>query len=71
MSEQRELILRVEAKKMDLLLELEKLKNDVADSAGDNRDKLEKKIKEMSSDIKEAGEGFSEAVAKKINDWLK
>ena len=70
MSEQSELIYRVEAKKKELQAELASMKNDITDSAIKNKKDLEDKIKEMTQDLKNAGDHFSESVAKKFNDWL-
>lgn len=70
MSQQQELIYRVEAKKKELQAELAGLKNDMADSAIKNKKELESKIKEMTSDLRNASDHFTENIAKKFNDWL-
>jgi len=71
MSETKELILRLEAKKKEFQAELVSIQNDMTESAKVNKEALESKIKEMSADLMNAKEGFSEKVAKKINEWLK
>jgi len=70
MSEQQELIYRVEAKKKELQAELASMKNDMADSAIKSKRELEAKIKEMTKDLKTSSEHFTEKVSKKFNDWL-
>lgn len=70
MSEQKELIYRVEEKKKKFQAELESLQNDMADSAKKNKKVLENKIKEMSDDLVKARNDFSESVSKKNNQWL-
>lgn len=70
MSEQKELIYRVEEKKKKFQAELESLQNDMADSSKKNKKVLENKIKEMSDDLVKARNDFSESVSKKINQWL-
>ena len=71
MSEQKELTLRVEAKKKEFQAELASLKNDMSDSAKKNKILLEKKIKDIADELKNAREEFSETIAKKFNEWIK
>jgi len=71
MTEQVELILRVEAKKKEFQAELVGIKNNITESAKESKINLEKKIQEMTDDLKSAREYFSEAIAKKINKWLR
>jgi dGTP triphosphohydrolase len=71
MTQQNELILRVKAKKKELEADLERLKNNISSGAKTHEDDLKKKIVEISDDIKHANKEFTEAVAKKINRWLK
>jgi hypothetical protein len=70
MSEQKELTLRLEAKKKEFQAELASIKNDMTGSAKKSKDTLESKIKEITGDLRNAKEDFSEKIAKKFNEWL-
>lgn len=70
MSEQKELILRMEAKKKEFQADLVSMKNDMSSKTKKNKEVLESKIKEMTKDLKNGKEHFSESVAKKFNEWL-
>lgn len=71
MSEQKELILRVEAKKKELQAELASVKNKMVGNAKESKKDLEEKIDNISDDLKNAKEDFSEAIAKKLNKWMR
>ncbi|MDA9189675.1 hypothetical protein N9O57_01705 [bacterium] len=72
MSDQKkELLLRAEAKIKQLQAKLAEIKVDAQSSKNEEKDKLEKQVLELTETIKQAGENFSESLAKKINDWLK
>lgn len=70
MSEQKELIFRVEAKKKELQAELTSMKNDISESAVKKKKEIKEKVETITNDLKNANENFSEAIAKKINVWL-
>ena len=71
MSEQKELILRVEAKKKELQAELASVKNKLVGNAKQSKKDLEDKIEDISGGLKNAKEDFSEAIAKKLNRWMR
>jgi predicted RNA-binding protein with PIN domain len=71
MPEQKELILRVEAKKKEFQAELASAKNKMIGNAKEANTELEEKLENISNDLKNAKEDFSEAIAKKLNEWMK
>lgn len=71
MSEQKELILRVEAKKKELQAELASAKNKMIGNAKEAKAELEKKIENISDDLKNANKDFSETISKKLNKWMR
>ncbi len=70
MSEQKELILRVEAKKKEFQAELASIENDIADGVKKKKKNLEGKIEEITNQLKNAENGLTETIAKKFNEWL-
>lgn len=70
-NQKKELLLRAEAIKKQVEADLAKLKVGAQESMNLERGRLESKLNEVSATIKEAEENFTEAVAGKINSWLK
>ena len=70
-NQKKELVMRADAKVKHLQASIAQLKVDAHSSKNDELEKLEKQLTGLTETIKEAGENFTEAVAKKFNSWLK
>lgn len=66
-----ELVYRAEAKIKELRANVAKLKVNAHSSKNKEIENLDKHISDLTNTVKEAGENFTESVAKKINDWIK
>ncbi len=70
MSQKDELIQRMKAKKAQMSADLENLKLKAHENKNEKEKELESKIEELSGDIKELSNNFSESVAERVNKWL-
>lgn len=71
MSQKQELKDRIEAKKKRLQARLAELKADGREQARKEAEALRGSLEDLEARMKEGAEGLTEAVAKKLNDWLK
>lgn len=70
MSQTKELSDRVTAKRKEIEGKLYKARADSRKESREAADGLEKKLKELNEMVKDGFDNVSEAVAKKLNDWL-
>ena len=68
---QEELKHRVLAKKHQLQEQLEKLQAEAHGSSKDQEEKLKEKLSEIESLLRNGWDNLSEAVTRRLNDWLK
>jgi uncharacterized protein YfcZ (UPF0381/DUF406 family) len=68
---QEELKHRVLAKKHKLQEQLEKLQAEAHGVSTDEKEKLQTKLNEVEDLLSHGWENLSEAVTKRLNDWLK
>jgi hypothetical protein len=71
MSQKDELRDRVEAKKKRILARIDELKADTRSAAREESEKLQAQLDALAETVKGRWEDLSEAVAGKLNDWLK
>lgn len=71
MTQKDELRDRVQAKKKEIEARIHKLKADSRSTSRDEAKKLERKLDELSGQVKGGWDDLSEDVAAKLNDWLK
>lgn|GEM_PF-2990960 len=71
MSQINELKDRVEAKKLRLQAKIRELKADTRSTSREEAKKLQIKLDALSKNLKGGWGDASEALAKKLNDWLK
>jgi hypothetical protein len=62
---------RVEARKHELLSRFNDLKADSRADAAGERDRIKSKLDELEGSLKDGWDRVSDAVASKLNDWLK
>jgi hypothetical protein len=71
MSRSDELKTRIEAKKLRLRAKIKELQADGQSTSREEAKKLEAKLDSLSKSMKGGFDNLSEAVAGKLNDWLK
>lgn len=71
MSRSDELKTRIEAKKLKLRAKIKELQADGQSASREEAKKLEAKLDSLSKSMKGGFDNLSEAVAGKLNDWLK
>lgn len=71
MNRTNELRDRVEAKRKEIEAQLHEARADARGSASENVEKLQKKLDELGETIKDGWDSVTDAVAGKLNDWLK
>lgn len=71
MNHKSELRDRIEARKKDIQSKVAALKADTKGAWRENIERLEKERASVEELIKDGWENVTEAVAKKLNDWLK
>ena len=71
MGEWEELRNRVEAKKHRLLARINELKADGRSESTERLDNLQAKLDELAKNVKNGWDNISDAVAEKLNEWLK
>jgi hypothetical protein len=62
---------RVEARKKELEASLERAKADAQGEASETVDRIQAKLRELDDHLREGWDNLSEAVADRINEWLK
>ncbi len=71
MSQMDELKNRVEAKKLSLQAKIKELQADAQSTSREEVEKLQARIDALNEDIKGGWDSVTEAVAGKLNQWLK
>ncbi len=71
MSQRAELKDRVEAKKKMLEAKIHELKADARSTSREESEKLQAKLDDLGESLQQSWEDMSEAVAGKLNKWLK
>ena len=71
MSQTDELKDRVEAKKLSLQAKIKELQADARSTSRDEAEKLQSKLEALTDSVKDGWDDVTEAVAGKLNDWLK
>ena len=71
MSQMDELKDRVEAKKLRLEAKISELKADARSTSREESQKLQSKLDALKDGLKDGWDSMTEAVASKLNDWLK
>lgn len=71
MSQTDELKNRVEAKKLSLQAKIKELQADTQAASREEAQKLQSKLDALTESIKDGWDNVTDAVAGKLNDWLK
>ena len=71
MSQTDELKDRVEAKKLSLQAKIKELQADARSTSREEAQNLQSKLEALTDSVKDGWDDMSEAVASKLNDWLK
>ena len=71
MSQTDELKDRVEAKKLSLQAKIKELQADARSTSREEAKNLQSKLEALTDSVKDGWDDMSEAVASKLNDWLK
>jgi hypothetical protein len=71
MSQADELKKRVEAKKLSLQAKIKELQADTQATSREQAQKLQSKLDSLGDNVKDGWDNMTEAVAGKLNEWLK
>ncbi len=71
MSQSDELKNRIEAKKLSLRAKIKELQADGQSASREEAKKLEARLDSLADSVKDGWDNLSDAVAGKLNDWLK
>jgi len=71
MSQADELKKRVEAKKLSLQARIKELQADTQATSREQAQKLQSKLDSLGDNVKDGWDNMTEAVAGKLNEWLK